>query len=445
MPTHRFGILLIGGVALSLPAFSQGIAGFQGPSVLSRGAGSIGNRSGRAVGIRFFAAVNAVVDNGIIPISVDSSGKIPTIGNLYGVEASIGAYGSKSFRRSQLGLDYKGSYRHYSDGTYFDGSDQSLALGYSAQPSKRLQVNLRGTGSSTSRGLGAFSAISVADAESIENPTALLFDNRTNSLQGSADFGYQKTSRLVFVVGGDGYTVRRQSSALIGVNGYSLRGGTQYQYSRPLALTVNYTFTHYDFPRAFGESDVHGVDVGLVRRMSRRWNLALSGGAYRAETQGLQRIGLDPAIAALLGTGSVIQAFYRVTTQPSYHALLTGTYRLASITFAAARAVNPGNGVYLTSQSENYTGSYSFTGIRNASFGASAGYSKLSSLGQSLGGYGQYTGGLNANYQVWRFTSVSARYDYRQSAIDLVGFKRTSNRLTIGLTFSPSEVPVSWF
>ncbi len=389
--------------------------------------------------------MSGTVDEGIVPLTVDSNGKIPTVGALYGIEASIGAYGSKVFRRSQLGLDYRGSYHHYTQNSYYDGSDQSAQISYSMQPGKRYQVSLRGSGNSTSRGLGAYSTISVADAASIVGPTTLLFDNRVNSIQGGMDVSYLLSPRLSFQAGGTTYTVRRQSSALVGVNGYALNGGTQYQYSKSTVLSVSYVHTHYDFPRAFGEASIDGIQVGLSHRLSRRWSLNVSGGAFRAEAEGLQRVGLDPVIAALLGTGSVVQAFYRVTTLPSYTGSVIGQYRLYSLNFSASRQVTPGNGVYLTSSGESYTGSYSFTGIRKASFGASGGYSKLGSIGQSLTGYGQYTAGASVGYAVFRNTSVSARYDYRQSIIDLVGFNRRANRFTLGLTWSSADVPFSWF
>jgi len=442
---HRIATLSIAAALLTAPAFSQGIGGFEGPSVLSRGAGQIGNRSGRAVGIRFFAGINGVYDDGLVPVSLDSNGNIPSIGGLYGVEASLGAYGSKTFRRGQLGIDYKGSYRHYSQKTFYDGSDHSLQLGYSQQPSKRLQVNYRAIGTSTSRGLGAYSTVAVADTTAILGPAALLFDNRVNALQGGVDIAYQKSARLSFQAGGDGYTVRRQSQALVGVNGYSINGGLAYQYSKSMAFNVVYTHTHYDFPRAFGESAIDGIEIGVNRRLTRRWSIGLSGGGYFAQSEGLKRVGLDPVIAALLGTGSIIQGFYRETTLPSYNGALTGKYKLFSVQVSASRSVTPGNGVYLASASENYQAGYSYTGLRKASFGVSGGYSKLGSIGQSLSGYGQYTGGVNGNYNVMKYVSITARYDYRQSIIDLVGYNRKANRFTLGFTFSPAEIPFSWF
>ncbi|MEO8028644.1 MAG: hypothetical protein ABI823_19335, partial [Bryobacteraceae bacterium] len=80
MITNRLRQLLIGGVLVVLPALPQGIGGFSGPSVLSRGAGSIGQRSGRSAKIRFFVGVSGSWDDGIVPVTLNSNGQIPTAG-----------------------------------------------------------------------------------------------------------------------------------------------------------------------------------------------------------------------------------------------------------------------------------------------------------------------------------------------------------------------------
>lgn len=396
------------------------------------------------MGLRFFASVNGIYDNGIVPVGLDQSGKIPSINALYGTEVQIGAYGTKAWRRSQLGLDYFGSYRHYNEQSYFDGTDQTLQLAYQNQLTKRVLISLKQDAGTISRSLGP-AALPVSNVASIGGPAALLFDNRATYIDSSGDIVYQRSSRLRLRGGGQGYKVHRQSSALIGINGYSARGGLEYRISKVTSLAVGYTYTHFEFPRAFGESDIHGLQIGIDRRLTRRWSLNLMAGGFRAEVQGLQRVGLDPVIAALLGTPSVIQAFYRVTNLPSYSGSVTGTYKHYYVRFSAERSVTPGNGIYLTSQNENYGGSTSYTGIRKASLGLSVNYSKLASIGQVLGNYGQIGGGANASYQVYRWISAFARADYRQSQIDLVGYKRSSNRVTIGITFSPSEIPISWF
>src|SRR5438477_7585737 len=98
------------------------VGDYLGPGVLSRGAGDIGTRSGQDVDLRFFASATGIYDTGILPYSVDGNGKLITVGGVYGTEFAIGAYGTHNFHHARLGLDYRGTYRHYSEQTFFDGS-----------------------------------------------------------------------------------------------------------------------------------------------------------------------------------------------------------------------------------------------------------------------------------------------------------------------------------
>jgi hypothetical protein len=56
---------------------------------------------------------------------------------MYGTQVSFGAYGVHRFQHARLGLDYQGIYRHYTDNSFYDGTDHTLALGYTYQKSRR--------------------------------------------------------------------------------------------------------------------------------------------------------------------------------------------------------------------------------------------------------------------------------------------------------------------
>jgi len=153
---------------------------------MSRGAGDIGKRGGETVDLRFFASLNAIYDTGLVPIFTDTGGKLVDPGGLAGVEAEIGAYGQHSWRRANLGLDYKGNYRHYNQQQYFDGSDQQLRLGYTYQRSRRLQVSFQGLGGTYSQGFGGVAGLAPTEVTGGLSPSsALLFDNRSTFLQGA--------------------------------------------------------------------------------------------------------------------------------------------------------------------------------------------------------------------------------------------------------------------
>lgn len=418
------------------------IGTYGGPSVLSRGVGDTGERSGKPVNLRFYAEVNGIYDTGLTPLSVDSKGNLIQVNGLYGAEAAIGVYGTHNWRTTTLGLDYNGDYRYYEQNQYFNGSDHALTLGIMHQFSRRTGIQLTEVAGTASRALGGY-YLGNAFADPLGVNNLLLFDNRAYYLQSGMDLILQKTARLSFSMGGDGYTVKRQSSALVGVNGYTLRGVTSYRWSRRVTLNGTYDYTHYDFPRAFGESNIHTFTGGYSVQVSRHWELGLQGGAFRLEAEGLQRTSVDPAISAITGQPSVIQAFYSVTTLPTYEARLAGRFKHSGVSMSYSSTLMPGNGVYLTSRTDNGGLSYSYTGLRKWNFGISGGYSRMQSVGLALGSYAGFNGGVGATYTLLRSLHLTSRYDVRHTEIDAVNFLRTSYRVTFGVAFSPGEVPLS--
>ena len=88
---------------------------YQGPGISSRGVGDVGTRSGEQVSLRYYAGVLGIMDSNLQPFVTDTKGNLIRIRNLYGVEVSGGVYGVHSWKHSQLGLDYVGSYHRYTN------------------------------------------------------------------------------------------------------------------------------------------------------------------------------------------------------------------------------------------------------------------------------------------------------------------------------------------
>ncbi len=424
-------------------AFAQG--NFSGPGILSSGSGSVGQRSGQDVDLRYFVNASGIHDTGFTPYAVTKEGTLLRPGALAGVEAGLGGYGRHSFRRSVLGLDYSGSFRHYPGSSKYDGSNQSLALSYMIQKSPRLSFSMNQAAGTQNYGT-AFGTNTgpVGTQDVVVDSNSLLFDNRTSFVQSSMTSQYAISGRTSISMGGSYYSIHRQSSALVGVNGYSLHGSVNRRISRSGTIGVNYQHTHYDFPRAFGESDVNMYSGSWSTIFARSWTLGVTGGAYTSAVQGVQSTALDPVIAALLGIGSVQTIFYQENIMPMGSVSLQKKLRRASWNVNYGRTVNPGNGVYLTSRQETYGASYSYTGIRRLSLSSNVGVSKLGSLGLELRPYTQITGGANLSYNLGAGFNLSAGYARRHQDIRANSFQQDSSRISIGIYFSPGSVPVSF-
>ena len=410
--------------------------------LFTRGAGEIGTRSGKAVGLRLYAGVSAVYDNGLQPVSVDPSGKLISVDDLYGVEVALGVYGQRQYKRGTLGLDYRGAFRHYNTNTYYDGSDQQFALGYTYQKSQRVVWDFRQVAGSSASGASFVGGLPPA-FNSVVDPTAMLFDNRSLFLQSGADMTYIKSPRTSFTAGGNWSMVDRQSEALIGVKTYGLHGTIQRRQSRTTMFGGTYNYTHYDFPRGYGESDIHTFQ-GFFHHSYGRWDFSVSAGAYYSQVLGLQTVPLDPVIAQLFGVSTIVQQVYRTNLLPNAEVTAIRSFKNAWVTMDYRRTITTGNGVYLTSREEYAGASVAYTGIRKWSFNALANFAHLDALGQGLPPYSQYSAGTGFTYSLTRALHASAHYDARHYDIQDRSFRRTASRITIGLVFSPGDIPLSF-
>ena len=418
------------------------ISDYLGPGILSRGAGDIGTRAGQDVDLRFFVSANGIYDTGLQPFSVDGSGQLTTVGGLFGTELGVGVYGVHKFSHGRLGLDYKGTYRHYTNGSFYDGTDNTLALGYTYQKSRRLIFDTRQTAGSVSQGT-AFGAVPQVTG-SVVTPNSLLFDNQMNYLQSTLDVTYLLSEHTSLIVGGDGFGVWRKADGLIGMKGYMLHGAIQHRVTQRTTLGANYEHSHYDFPKAFGQSDINSFTGTFATQLGPSWIISVEGGVYIAEVEGLQQVAVDPEIAALLGVFSTQETFYEKRMFPQWNASLRRQFRRASLSFGYQSGISGGNGVYLTSRSDSGNASFSYTGIRKWSFSVQGGYSRLETIGQNLQPFSQITGSTGVTYALTHAIQMLARYDARHQEIINGVYLQNSYRATIGISFSPADIPLAF-
>ncbi len=415
---------------------------YQGPTIMSRGLGSRLQGGGDLIRIRPYLSLMGRYDSGLTSVSVDSQGRIGQE-DLYGGEAQFGALGYHRWRRSLLGIDYRGNVRHYTRNSYYDGSDHSLSLGFTHQPTRRLAFTLREAAGTYSRSYGEYGSYTYFDPSFADVPANDMFDGRTNYASTMGDLTFMKSQRLSFNIGGSGLVVRRRSRSLIGVTGWNTRGDVQYRLGRTTAVGGDYGFRHFEFTNAFGASDIHTAAVNLAFRLGRSWDLRLRGGGARVETLGLQRVAVDPIVAAIIGRSTGIEVLYRTNYVPAGSAELARTFRKSSLSFSYGSGVSPGNGIYLTSRSQDAAASYSYTAARRWNFGVSANYGSYSSLSQTIGKYESYGGGGGITCQINTWMHVVTRYDARRWEARQTMHQRVWHSASLGIAFSPGEVPLS--
>ena len=123
---------------------------------------------------------------------------------------------------------------------------------------------------------------------------------------------------------------------------------------------------------------------------------------------------------------------------------LTAGYALerSRITMRYHTGIGPGNGVYITSRQESVNAGYSYAGTKRLSLGLSVGYSRYHSLGIQLRNFETLQGGGGVDYKIARYWNLSAQFDRRRFNAPAVN-GRTGSSIAVGLSFSPSQIPLS--
>jgi hypothetical protein len=426
-------------LAWAMPVFAQ----YAGPAILSRGEAPAAMASPQ-IDFRPFVELSGVYDTGLSGVAVNSQGQLGNEASA-GLELTAGISGVHSWKHTKIGLDYRGSVRRYTQATSYDSTDQSLMLGIVQQVSRHVSLTLNENAGLFSRnfGLPGLSQTVPFDPSTTYAPTSDFFDNRTEYLSTQANLVFQKTARLSFSLGGDGFLVRQSSAALYGATGATAHADVQYRLTRRTTIGANYSFTHFDFIHVLSSTDMHTVSGVFSARISRWLEFSAEGGMARAETKFIQNVPIDPAIAALIGTPEGTVVLDRIDHFVIGTGRLSRTFPKGVAYISGGRGITPGNGLFLTSVMTTALAGYNYTGLRRWSFGVSGGYDRAESIGNVLGTYGGTSGTLSASRQIVHgvhgVVSVSAR-KYTSANFDL--YNRVIYDVRVGVGYSPGDVPL---
>lgn len=413
---------------------------YDGPSILSRDPLAKKSHAGKLLDFRFYAAITGVYDSGLTPPANAPSASSSTPG--YGVEAGFGFSATRQTEHAQLSIEYRGSFREYARDMLFNGTDQFLSLAYGLEFHQHLTLDLKEKAGTTTLANGEFAYLPITNADLYGVPSNELFDSRTNYSESQVDLAWERTARLMFDFGGQGFIVRRDYLALARLNGYSAHAGAAYRLTRDQTVSANYKYTHFDFPGAYGDATLETAAIQYSIALSRHLGLALRAGGDRVDVRGLTDVTLDPAIAAIVGQNVALVTFLHVLYVPELGVELVQHFHRSSLRLAFSDGISPGNGIYLTSRQTAATMGYSYIGYRRLAMSANAGFNQLSSIGQALGKYTNLQAGGAISYEIMRATHLEMRYDYRHYTTQDSFYKMNSNRVSLGLAYGPGDTPL---
>jgi len=427
-------------IALAVPAFGQ----YAGPAILARGEAPAG-LSEPQISFRPYLELTGIYNTGLSGVAVvNAQGDLANTA-AYGIELTGGISGSHSWKHTRIGLDYRGSVRHYDKATYFDGTEQSLMLEVTHQVTRHVALDFRETAGIFSWGSGLLGLPQTIgyDPNSAMVPTADFYDNETLYMTTQATLIYQRTARLSFSFGGDGYLVRRRSAALYGVTGASAHADVQYRWTRRTTVGAIYSYTHFDFIGILGGTDLHSAALTYSTALSKNLEFSALGGFARVENKFEQVVPLAIPIQELLGITSVPVVTYSKTYIPNAQARLSRTFPKGVAYITGERMIMPGNGLFLTSNMTSVSAGYNFTGLRRWSFGASGGYASMQSLGNVVGRYNDRYAGLTVSRQISRALHALASFNFTQyGSPNFANYNRPFYNVRIGIGFTPGDVPL---
>lgn len=428
-----------------LLGFTAGIAAaqdYEGPTVLSRSGGGIrpyGERIGQDAKLRLYADVSSVYDSGFHPVSVTSAGTLVSTAGDVGFQANIGVYGTKRWRRSSLGLDFNSSYIDYLKNTYFNGSSDFVGLEYGNQlDRKNLLTGTVSAGTSNSV-FGAGSGLLGSPLGNVL-PSSDVFDARVYFISGGMGISHQQTARLGFELRADAFQVERHSSSLVSARGYSPKAAITYRINRRTTIGGTYNFFHYDFPRAFGETNIHAAMALYGYEINRMWRVEVQGGAFVADSAGARVVNVDPVVRALLGISSVTEAFSRVVLLPNAQFRLAGKTKNSQFGMGMYRGPAAGNGVTLASSQQTGFADYGYVFSKNLTLSASFGLSQASSLSDTTGRFSMYYTNTGLTYHTGRNLVMHLNGNYRFSAVKSLSANNVDAfRVTLGFGWTGTE------
>lgn len=422
-----------------LPGYAQ----YAGPAVLSRGEAPTAMAAPQ-ISFRPFVEVAGVYDSGLSGVGLSAEGQLANLSSP-GVELSGGISGFHSWRHTQLGLDYHGSITDFQKATYYSNSNQSLMLGVKHQFTRHIYLDLRETAGLMNFGGGAQTLSQTVPFDPSQSfvPVTDFFDNRTLYATSQADLIIQKSARLSFDIGGDGFTNRRRSSALASVEGATARADMQYRVTRRTTVGVNYTYNHFSFNHIFSSTDLHGVAATYAVQLSRWLEFTGYAGVMRMETKFIQDVPVDPTVAAIIGITESPEVVYSIRYVPNISARLSRTFQHGVLYLAGGHSVTPGNGLFLTSTMTTVGSGYTYTGLRRWSFNAIVEYQKAESIGNVAGAYGGTSGGFTVSRQLTRAVHLVGGFTARRYASgDFQLYNRTFYDTRLGIGFAPGDVPL---
>ena len=417
---------------------------YTGPAVLSRSytlsRPMISRQIKWTVGLGFARSLDIgqtqAVPNpdGTVPSSVQS--------NMFSWSVS----GRHLFKRSQVGLAYQGNSSSYSSNQNLSGTNHSLNMDFAHLFTRRLSVQFVESLSLLSQNYSLENPTlapgsSIANINLATSPEIQVLDNTVRQSASTASLTFQKSARLSYSVSTSYFFIARAGTGLTGMMGRQASVDTNYRWTQKATVGAYYSYTNYRYSHDISESNSQGGGFIFSYALSRSLQVRTRFGATRIETLGYATVLLPPSLASILGqSATVVDAYSSRRVSEISVELVRDFRRGRSLSLSYARGMSPGNGLLLTSVQETLSAGYSANLRKRLPVNAGIMYSNLQATGQSdLGFYKSETVFLGSNHVMKYGISTNINLSYRRFDISGSPLLQHDTRITIGVTWTPTE------
>ncbi len=336
---------------------------------------------------------STVVNSGVVDLT-NANGGVSTA-NLVGTRLNWGLAGRRNFRRDQVSFDYGGSFSQYPGNSFYNGSNNTLAVRDTHMFTRRLSLNFSMSGAIFSQNYPLDNQ-SPAPENTLNNfsiassPDTQITDVGTKQFSTSADVTWQKSARLSFSGGGTYAVIVQEEAGLLGLTSTQLRGDMNYRLSRKMTVGTYYQFNEYLFPGAWGTSRTNTTGAIFSYAFSRTFQLRTRAGVSQTNSLGLEAIQVPAPIEALIGQSSgYIDVASSFLTSDVSAQLITDLRHGRTVSIAFAHGVSPGNGYYQTSVQQSVSANFATPApfFRRYLVTFTVGWDTLSAMMQALSSY----------------------------------------------------------
>jgi hypothetical protein len=366
-------------------------------------------------------------------------------GTMWQGNLNWGANGFFSNANSLTQVNYSGGYNRAFQTEGLDFLNNTLNVNHTRQLSERTTLLGFAQGGSFNRVVGD----TLANRSLNEFATLVLapqfLDTKTYFAGAGGGFQHRLSERAAVSAVAQYFVVSRPGATLFDPRGISVSGRYSYRLTPRDSVFAGYEVNQNYYRRQVGESLFHQGFAGISHQLSERTVMGIQAGYGIADSTFAEVVPIDPELAEILGQSTTVRLGQSSTQLWTGSAFVRHQRERVILSLAAARSVNPGNGVLALMRLETVAATADFRGTDRINFNLSAQYNRMKGLSGVNNSFSGYQAGTGVSVRILSNISAFARYDRLWTESGQTSFSRNTFVATFGIGWNSRTRPVPLF